>query len=74
MVTEAIWNLVKEKTNLTDEDLMAAVAQLDLSDGVADGKKQADGPLRCPECDRANSRRHEFCIYCGSMLRTTPFQ
>jgi len=72
LICEAMWTLIKENTKLTDEDLVAVMAQLDLSDGQADGKKKT-GPAICPKCDRPNSRRHDMCIYCGQFLKTKPF-
>lgn len=74
LVCEAMWELVKEKTGLVDDDLLAKMAELDLTDGVADGKKAKGGPVVCPKCNRPNSRRHDFCIYCGEHIRSKPFQ
>jgi hypothetical protein len=74
LIAEAMWELVKEKTGLIDEDLLAKIAELDLTDGTADGRKRDAGPIQCPKCSRPNSRRHDFCIYCGELIRTRPFQ
>ena len=74
LITQAMWTLVKERTGLTDDDLMAAMAELDLADGRADGRKRPAGPIDCPKCGRTNSRNRDFCIYCGEMVRTRPFQ
>lgn len=74
LVCEAMWELVKEKTGLIDDDLLGKMAELDLTDGVADGKKSKGGPVVCPKCQRPNSRRHDFCIYCGEHIRRKPFQ
>ncbi len=73
LLCEGMWNLLKKKTGLTDDDLLSEVAALDLSDGQADGKR-ARGPVKCPKCNRPNSRQHDFCLYCGELIRTTPFQ
>jgi hypothetical protein len=73
MVCEAMWELLKNKLGATDEELMSYIAELDLSDGSADGKVKR-GVLTCSKCSRPNSRRHDFCIYCGEMIRTSPFQ
>ena len=74
LICEAMWGLMKEKTGLTDEDLLAEMARLDLMDGKADGKKEKSGPVVCGKCGRPNSRRHDFCIYCGNHIRVKPFQ
>lgn len=73
LIVQAMWELMKER-GLTDDDLLAKVAELDLSDGHANGKKAKGGPVRCPRCDRPNSRRHDFCMYCGELVRSKPFQ
>jgi len=72
MICEAMWDLLRDKVGESDESLMAKILELDLSDGSADGKVQR-GPAKCANCDRPNSRRHEFCIYCGQPLRNKPF-
>jgi len=65
LVSMAVWSLVKEKTSLTDEDLMERVRQIDLSDGVLDGQVKL-APVKCASCGRTMSRRHSRCMYCGS--------
>lgn len=72
LVCEALWNLLKERTKLTDEDLMSHIAELDLADGQADGRKVKE-PQECGQCGRTNSPNRDHCMYCGSTLRTTPF-
>ncbi len=49
------------------------MAEVDLRDGVADGKNARVGPRPCSDCNRNNSRRHEHCIYCGHFLGRGPF-
>ena len=73
MICEAMWELIKSRTDLTDTDLMGKMAELDLSDGVADGKVTR-GPKTCPNCSRPNTRRRELCLYCGTPLKTKPFE
>ncbi|MHC4562440.1 MAG: hypothetical protein ACYS8X_06670 [Planctomycetota bacterium] len=61
----AMWSLLKEKTDLTQEELLARVEKLDLADGVADGKLQT-APVECPQCGRTMAKRHKSCMYCGA--------
>ncbi len=73
LVCAAMWELFREKTGLTEEDLMSCVRQIDLADGRADGKV-AKTVSRCAKCDRVMSARHTRCIYCGAeRLDTTAF-
>ena len=61
----AMWSLIREKTNLTEEDLMERVKLIDLADGQEDGKVRTQ-TVQCPKCNRTMSRRHDQCIYCGA--------
>lgn len=73
IICQALWELLKDQLSVTDEQLMGYIAELDLADGRADGQVSSKGPIACPKCGKANSRRHEYCMYCGEAVRTTPF-
>jgi hypothetical protein len=70
MVCQAMWELLRDKTKLTDEDVIKQMQQIDLRDGVADGKMTRQ-TLVCPECGRNVSSRREQCLYCGTWLAKT---
>lgn len=65
LVCMAMWSLLQDKTDLTEEDLLERVRVIDLMDGVADGKATT-GITKCAKCDRTMSPRHRRCIYCGA--------
>lgn len=67
MVCQAMWELLRDKAKLTDEDVIKQMQQIDLRDGVADGKMTRQ-TLVCPECGRNVSSRREQCLYCGTWL------
>ena len=70
----ALWSLLRERARLSDQDLMARMEQIDLQDGVADGKVTRTGPTTCPQCRRNFSPRHRRCLYCGhEAAAQTPF-
>jgi ribosomal protein S27AE len=70
----AMWSLLRDAMGVTDQDLINRVQQLDLADGVADGKVTRGGPTTCPRCQRTFSPRHRRCLYCGQEVSaTTPF-
>jgi ribosomal protein S27AE len=74
MVCTAMWTLIEEKTTLTHEDLFAKVREIDMADGVEDGK-MTRMVKKCPACGRTMSARHKKCLYCGALeLRETPFE
>jgi len=65
LVNTALWSLVQERTGLTEDDLVQRVQQIDLQDGVADGKITRM-LQKCGRCGRTVSRRHRKCLFCGS--------
>jgi len=72
LVTMAMWSLLKEKTELTEEDLLKRVEEIDLSDGKIDGKFNPQTST-CPQCGRTLSARHNRCLYCGYVPPTGDF-
>ena len=46
LILEAIWELVKEQTELDDVDLMNKITEIDLRDGVKDGRSNEKTRIR----------------------------
>jgi hypothetical protein len=65
LICMGMWSLLQSTTDLTEEDLVERVREIDLMDGVVDGKITHQ-VCRCGRCDRPMSSRHTRCIYCGS--------
>lgn len=65
LITMAMWSLIQDKTNLTEQDLLERVRTLDLMDGTADGKATR-GITKCHQCSRTLNARHLRCLYCGA--------
>ena len=64
LLSMALWTLVREQLNLTDEQLAQRVQDIDLTDGKLDGKV-SKASSKCEKCGRMLSARHVKCIYCG---------
>jgi lipopolysaccharide biosynthesis regulator YciM len=64
LLNQALWELVRDRLNLTDADLEKKAHDVDLRDGVEDGVI-TDVPLQCPRCGRVSNSRHWKCLYCG---------
>jgi hypothetical protein len=64
LICQAIWTLIKERTDLTDKDLLKMVTELDLKDGVLDGK-YTKPPVDCPKCGAKMCRKFNRCLFCG---------
>ncbi|WP_432800184.1 hypothetical protein [Poriferisphaera sp. WC338] len=65
LVCMAMWSLMQDNTQITENDLIERVRKIDLMDGVEDGK--VSQPLaKCSACNQTMSQRHDRCIYCGN--------
>jgi ribosomal protein S27AE len=74
LVNMAMWSLLKDKTGVTEEDLINRMVEIDISDGRADGKV-TPGVRKCGKCGRTLAAKHRKCLYCGAAdLRTTAFE
>jgi|GEM_PF-1808110 hypothetical protein len=74
MVSEALWDILKEDHGYDDTELMRRVASIDMKDGKLDGRVHNEAPQNCPKCDRVMGRHRSNCIYCGSVITRTPFE
>ncbi|MBN2211413.1 MAG: hypothetical protein JW709_08460 [Sedimentisphaerales bacterium] len=72
MINEAFWELVRDKTGLTEQDLYDKLYEVDMRDGKLDGKNQPD-VRNCPKCNRPVSGRHSHCLYCGQVIDESIF-
>ena len=66
LATVAMWELVREKLQLTDQMLLEKMEEIDLRDGSKDGKLAIAQSERweCPKCQRVNLPRFTLCIDC----------
>ena len=68
LVTQAMWEFLRERIELTDADLEAKIQEIDLRDGQADGQMARQVAV-CGHCHRKTGvRAHRRCFYCGSAL------
>ena len=65
LICMAMWSLIQSEMNVTEDDLLARVKEIDLMDSVEDGKITRQ-VTKCSRCNRPMSSRHTRCIYCGS--------
>jgi hypothetical protein len=64
LLNQSLWELLKEKLQIADADLEKRIAEVDMRDGVKDGKMTTTA-LTCPTCSRVSSSKHWKCLYCG---------
>lgn len=68
LATQAMWELLREHAGLSDEQLLAKMAEIDGRDGKIDEKIGAES-IDCPHCGRKTSTRSGACLYCGKPVR-----
>ena len=73
MITESLWEILKEKHGYSDEELIKRIYEIDMRDGVYDGKVAKQPPALCPQCNKKLTRRQTSCIYCGTPIARRPF-
>ena len=67
---QAMWEIIKENSNMQEEDIVAKINEIDKRDGVEDGKITLK-IAKCVSCGRTLSRKHNKCLYCGSSPKLT---
>lgn len=67
LVNQALYELLKEKNGISDEDLRRKVREIDLRDGAANARLDAS-PLRCPKCQSAVTAGALSCPSCGATV------
>ncbi len=66
LIIRAMWALMEEQ-GLTAEQLAAKIEEIDLRDGVADGRV-TQRPVDCPSCDSKVAAGLSRCQFCGAQL------
>ena len=72
MINEALWEIIRDKLKLGEDDLNNKLYEIDMRDGLLDGKNQRR-VSECPNCHRCVSPRHPACIYCGQIMDDSVF-
>jgi len=72
LISEVLWELLREEHGWTDQKLFKKLEEVDLRDGALDNKNQRKA-TPCPDCGRAVSHRHPACLYCGCVIDISPF-
>lgn len=67
LACRAMWALLREATDLTEEDLLEKLQEIGLQDGGEDGRHKAR-TKGCPQCSRPNKANRTKCLYCGAEM------
>ncbi len=72
LTMEAMWTLLRERLQVTDEQLANRIVEVDESDGALDGRVRRP-PRSCPHCKKTIPGRFSRCLYCGEAVAVDPF-
>jgi hypothetical protein len=67
LVSQAMWEVLRAKLVVPEAELLAKIQEIDLRDGVEDGKMGSE-TTTCPKCERKQSARNARCLYCGTAI------
>jgi hypothetical protein len=63
----AMAEILRDKLKLSEHEIEAKLAEIDLRDGRLDGQFRSS-VASCPDCHRPNGANRRQCLYCGSVL------
>ncbi len=72
LTCQAMWELMHDKLGITEEELVAKITEIDMRDGVMDGRSRPQATT-CPQCNRAVAARFDKCMYCGTPVKKDMF-
>ena len=61
LFNQALWELLRDRLDVTDADLESKIHEVDIRDGVEDGELTTTA-LKCPTCGRISSSKHWKCL------------
>ena len=67
LACQSMWELLRDHSDLTEEDLKAKMLEIDARDGIVDGKMGHE-VISCPHCTQQTSTRRKRCVYCGGQI------
>lgn len=67
LACQAMWELVRDRTDLSEDDLAQKIEEIDSRDGAVDGKLGAR-IVPCPSCGRNSNSRRSSCVWCGEPI------
>jgi len=70
LICQAMWELLEER-GFDSNDLIKKIEEIDLRDGVVDGK--ITKLTHCPECKHKLGKRHNECFWCGASIPQNNF-
>ncbi len=66
LIDRALWEIIQENFHVSETVLKDKVNEIDLRDGILDGKLQKREVRQCSSCGRTLQKKHQTCLYCGA--------
>jgi len=67
LACQAMWELLRQRTGITEPELLAKMEEVDLRDGSPDGR-MTPVLTKCPACGKPSNSKIASCIYCGAAI------
>ena len=67
LACQALWEILQDNMDISEIELANRMQEIDLRDGVADGKI-THTVITCEACGRKTTRRRSSCMYCGAPI------
>lgn len=64
---QAMWELLRDRLGVTEEELTTKMLEVDLRDGSTDGKMSTQ-ITDCPKCGAKTNSKRATCVMCGAPL------
>lgn len=71
LVNQALLELLCAKRQVTEAEVLDKVIEIDLRDGVQDGR--LGSPTTCGQCGRTLNQRRTKCLFCGEVQARNNF-
>lgn len=65
LTSQAMWELIRDQTGWSDDEILDRMQEIDLRDGQLDGQLGAT-VTDCPNCDAKVNSRRGYCMICGT--------
>ena len=67
LACQAMWELLREHSGLTEEDLERKILEVDLRDGKLDNRI-GHQIVPCPQCGKNTNTKRLNCVMCGAPI------
>lgn len=67
LACQAMWELLRTRVSITEQELLAKMNEVDLRDGAKDGR-MTPVLTNCPACGKPSNSKNSSCMYCGAAI------